>query len=70
MKITFDPAKRAITLAERELDFLEAAVVFAGATHTIEDDRYDYGEIRWVTYGLLRGRLVAVVWTPRGEDAT
>jgi uncharacterized DUF497 family protein len=67
MKISFDPAKRAITLAERELDFLEAGQVFAGLTHTVVDDRFDYGETRWVTYGLLRERLVAVVWTPRGE---
>jgi uncharacterized DUF497 family protein len=67
MKITFDPAKRAITLAERRLDFLEAELVFDGPTHTVLDDRFDYGETRWVTYGLLRGRLVAVVWTERGE---
>jgi uncharacterized DUF497 family protein len=65
MRITFDPAKRAATLAVRQLDFLEAEQVFAGLTHTVEDDRFDYGETRWVTYGLLRGRLVAVVWTPR-----
>ena len=68
MKITFDPAKRAKTLSVRRLDFLEAELVFAGVTHTVEDDRFDYGETRWVTYGLLRGRLVAVVWTARGEN--
>jgi uncharacterized protein len=30
MKITFDPAKRAITLSDRGLDFADAAEVFAG----------------------------------------
>jgi uncharacterized protein (DUF4415 family) len=29
------------------------------------DDRWDYGEERYQTYGLLDGRLVLIVWTPR-----
>lgn len=68
MKISFDPAKRAATLEERKLDFLDAAEVLAGLNYTIEDQRFNYGETRWATYGLLRERLVAVVWTARGED--
>ena len=38
------------------------------ATLTLEDDRLDYGEARFQTYGLLGRRLVMVVWTPRGAD--
>jgi uncharacterized protein len=68
MKITFDPAKRAATLADRGLDFLDAAEVFAGPQLTVLDDRQDYGEPRFQTYGLLKGRLVIVVWTLRGTD--
>lgn len=67
MKIAFDPAKRAKTLLERDLDFLEAVEVFAGLTVTQTDDRVDYGEVRHQTFGLLRGRLVLVVWTQRGD---
>jgi uncharacterized DUF497 family protein len=66
--ITFDPAKRAKTLAERGLDFEDAAKVFAGLTLTLLDDRQDYDELRFQTYGLLDGRLVMVVWAPRGAD--
>jgi hypothetical protein len=68
MKITFDPAKRAATLADRGLDFADAGKVFEGATFTQLDDRLAYGEPRYQTYGLLDGRLVMVVWTPRGAD--
>jgi hypothetical protein len=68
VRITHDSAKRAKTLAERGLDFADAALVFAGATLTLLDDRQDYGEARYQTYGLLRGRLVMIVWTPRGTD--
>jgi hypothetical protein len=65
MKITFDPAKRASTLRDRSLDFADAAEVFAGKTLNIPDERHDYGEPRIITVGLLRGRMVIVVWTPR-----
>ncbi len=67
MKITFDPAKRASTLGDRGLDFADAIEVFAGNTLNIPDERRDYGEPRIITVGLLRGRMVIVVWTPRGN---
>ena len=67
MEISYDPAKRAKTLAERGLDFEDAVHVFAGTTIQAVDDRKDYGEIRLQTFGMLRGRLVNVVWTQRGD---
>lgn len=68
MKITFDAAKRDATLRDRGLDFADAAEVFAGRTLDFADDRQDYGEQRIITVGELAGRMVIVVWTPRGED--
>ena len=67
MEITCDPVKRAATLAERGLDFEEASEVFEGDTLDFPDDRKDYGELRVVTVGHLRGRMVIVAWTPRGD---
>ena len=67
MQIEFDPDKRDKTLAERGLDFAHAVEVFAGLSVTAEDARLDYGEIRFSTVGVLDGRMVIVVWTPRGE---
>jgi hypothetical protein len=32
-----------------------------------EDRREDYSELRYVTVGKLDGRMVILVWTPRGE---
>jgi uncharacterized DUF497 family protein len=64
MKITFDPEKRAETLRRRQVDFLDAETVFTGPTFTIQDERYPYPEDRFLTVGLLSGRLVIVVWTP------
>lgn len=67
MKISYDPDKRAKTLAERGLDFEDAVHVFAGTILTVEDDRENYGETRYQTIGLLNERLVMVVWTERGS---
>lgn len=68
MNITYDPQKRAKTLAMRGLDFEDAVSVFAGLTVEIEDDRKDYGETRVICYGQLAGRLVVVVYVQRGES--
>ena len=68
MRITFDAAKREITLAERGLDFADAALVFSGVTLEVEDTRKNYGEPRIICYGLLEGRMVVVGYTPRGAD--
>ena len=68
MRITFDPAKNEKTLAERGLNFADAATVFAGVTLEIEDLRKNYGETRIICYGLLDGRMVVVGYTPRGAD--
>jgi uncharacterized DUF497 family protein len=66
VRITFDPAKREHTLAERGLDFEDAILVFEGVTVEIEDRRRDYGEARILSFGLLAGRIV-VGYTPRGS---
>ena len=66
MLIEFDAAKRQATLEQRGLDFADAALVFGGRNMTGEDARADYGEPRFITIGPLQGRLVVVVWTPRG----
>lgn len=67
MKIEFDPSKRNITLANRGLDFADAALVFAGATETVDLDPAEFGEQRHFTVGRLHGRMVVVVWTQRGD---
>ena len=67
VRITFDSTKRAKTLLERGRDFRRAKEVFAGPHLTRTDDRGDYGEMRFVTAGLIDERIVVIVWTPRGR---
>jgi uncharacterized protein len=67
VRITFDPVKRDRALSDRGLDFADAVAVFEGPTFSAVDDRIDYGEQRTLTFGLLRDRMVVVVWTARGD---
>jgi uncharacterized DUF497 family protein len=40
---------------------------YEGPTLTAKDQRVEYGEDRFQTVGLLEGRMVMIVWTPRGD---
>ena len=64
MDIEFDPEKRNLTLRERGLDFADAGRIFGGPKFTLEDDRFDYPEPRFITFGLLDERMVMIAWTP------
>ena len=52
-------------MRERQIDFVDAEKVFDGLLYTQEDTRFVYSERRYVTAGLLDGRMVIIVWTPR-----
>ena len=65
MVVEFDAAKRDATLEVRGLDMARAGEVCTGATSTVEDDRQDYGEDRFITIGFLDERMMNLVRTPR-----
>ena len=65
MRMEFDAVKRAATLELRGLDMARAGEVFDGPTLTVEDDRRDYGEARFITIGFLDNTMVVLVWTLR-----
>ena len=58
MKIGFDPTKRDKTLKESGLDFEDTPDLFSSLRRiTYTDNRKDYGELREVTMGGMRGAL-------------
>jgi len=68
MRFTWSERKRAINLKEHGLDFLDAPRVFEGLTFTYEDDRFAYGEQRFITLGLLAGVPVSVAHTETDDE--
>ena len=60
MRCEWDEAKNRGNFAKHGLNFEDAQQVFSGPCVTFEDDRFDYGEERRITLGLLAGRLVVI----------
>jgi uncharacterized protein len=67
MKYEWDERKNRKNLAKHGLNFEDAEPVFSGPCVTFEDDRFDYGEERLVSLGLLVGRLAVIAHSPRDE---
>jgi uncharacterized DUF497 family protein len=67
MRFEWNAAKNRSNFVKHGLDFADAELVLAGPCVTFVDDRFDYGEERLVTLGLLAGRVVAIAHAPRGE---
>ena len=67
MRVEWDEAKRTENLRKHGIDFSGLEIFFEGYTVTVEDDRFHYGEQRFVTFGILEGRVLAVVHTERGD---
>lgn len=63
MRFEWDEKKRRSNLKRHGFDFIDVERVFAGEVLTVLDDRYDYGETRFFTLGLLAGKVVAIAHT-------
>ena len=68
MEFTWPERKRTVNLKEHKLDFIDAASVFEGLTYTFEDDRFAYGEQRFVTLGVLAGIPVSIAHTENDHE--
>lgn len=66
LNLEWDEAKRQETLALRGVDFADFALMNFASAQTREDPRHD--ETRYVTYGLIGGRLHVAAWCQRGAN--
>jgi uncharacterized protein len=66
--ITWDEPKRRTNLRKHQIDLAELEPIFDLPMITLNDDRETYGELRLQSLGMFRGRVVFLVWTPRGDD--
>jgi uncharacterized protein len=63
MHIDFDPAKSERNRQERGLSFTQAAEFEFETALFVQDDRRDYGELRWRALGRRAGRVHVLVFT-------
>ncbi|MBW7850889.1 MAG: BrnT family toxin [Rhodospirillales bacterium] len=63
----WDDDKRAANIEKHGVDFSVARDFDWDTALTLEDDRQDYGEPRFVSIGFIGPRLHVLVWTTRSE---
>ncbi|MBB3966616.1 BrnT family toxin [Rhizobium metallidurans] len=66
----WDDAKNAANIAKHGVGFSTAVRIFDGRVLTAVDDRFDYGEIRKNSIGLVDGILFLVVTHTDRKDIT
>jgi uncharacterized DUF497 family protein len=69
MNFERDEAKNRANIRKHGLDFAEAEEMFRSVLVVDPDTREDYGERRWTGVGMIRGRVVHVVFTERDEES-
>ena len=67
MRFEWDERKRQSNLDKHGVDFADLEPIFAGETVTVLDDRFDYGEYRFITFGVLSGVVLAIAHTETDE---
>jgi uncharacterized DUF497 family protein len=67
VRFEWDEAKREANLRKHGIDFAGIEALFEGHAFTYEDERFGYGEQRFLTLGLHEGRVVMVVHTEERE---
>ena len=65
MEFEWDEEKRKTVLQERNVDLKYAALIFEGDVITKSDTRFDYGEIRYISLGLVEDECFVVIHTER-----
>ncbi len=63
MRFEWDEVKRRLNIRLHGIDFVDVMKVFDVETVTLVDDRYEYGETRFLTLGLLNGIVFAISHT-------
>ena len=63
MRFEWDEKKRLSNIKKHGIDFIDVPAMFDGDIVTVIDDRFDYGESRYQTLGLLKSRVIMVVHT-------
>jgi uncharacterized protein len=59
--------KRLENLTKHGIDFLDAKEIWQGEVLEVPSEQREHGEQRYIAYGLLEGRIIAVVFTWRRE---
>jgi uncharacterized DUF497 family protein len=63
-----DPKKRKSNLRKHRVDLDDCYEAFDAPMVTREDTSEDYGEQRFISLGLAKGKVVVLVWVDREDE--
>jgi len=67
VRFEWKDSKRRENLKKHAIDFRDIEEIFRGTTVTLLDARFDYAEERFISFGSLRGAIIAVAHTEDEE---
>jgi hypothetical protein len=67
MRFEWDEKKRRANIKKYGIDFADVSVVFEGAILTIPDERQEYGETRYLSFGFLGIHVIVVAHTDEND---
>ncbi|MBF2057933.1 MAG: BrnT family toxin [Cyanobacterium sp. T60_A2020_053] len=70
MIVHWDENKHSINIAKHRIDFIDAQRIFDYDTVTIEDNRFNYGEQRFITHTNLEKIMIIWINGPFGIGKT
>jgi uncharacterized DUF497 family protein len=62
-RFEWDEAKRFANIEKHGIDFADVPSMFDGDVITIEDERFDYDETRYITLGMTKFHVLVVAHT-------
>jgi hypothetical protein len=68
VRYEWDELKNKTNLRKHGIGFADAVRIFAGEVLHWPDERYYYGEERWIAIGVAQGQEVFIVYVEEGED--
>lgn len=66
--IIHEENRRQANLKRHGIDFVGAERIFDDFMLVHEDDRADYGEVRFSALGILKNRVIRLIYTERGDE--
>ena len=68
MRYEWDQQKRQTNIKKHGIDFMDVPELFDSDIVILPDERFDYGENRFIVIGVLKNQVAVVVYTERSDN--
>ena len=68
MRYEWDQQKRQTNIKKHGIDFMDIPELFDSDIVILPDERFDYGESRFIVIGILKNQVAVVVYTERDDN--